>query len=168
MELDLYCLPDDSFHASRSRCQDPGVPNLDTTTHVDAVFGYGWFIRMIQLGVLVIVLHHGLNWTPYLCNIDVTTFAGDAVDTRFFRAKVFILEDWREPVTFLGGSLVLISNHVITQLMQLKIGPTKCKKTTDVDSPPVCPPAKWIGRTINLHITVAVLFEHATKEFQVP
>jgi hypothetical protein len=41
MKLDIYCLPDDAFHAYGFRGQDPGVLKLDTVTQVYAVIGYG-------------------------------------------------------------------------------------------------------------------------------
>jgi len=40
MELDLYCFPDDAFHASKSHGQDPGVLKLDTVNQVNAVLGH--------------------------------------------------------------------------------------------------------------------------------
>jgi len=41
MELDPYWLPDDAFHASGFRGQDPGVLKLDTVTQVNTLLGHG-------------------------------------------------------------------------------------------------------------------------------
>jgi len=41
MGLDLYCLPDNAFHASSFRGQEPGVPKLYTVTQISAMLDYG-------------------------------------------------------------------------------------------------------------------------------
>jgi hypothetical protein len=41
MELNLYCLLDNVFHASGFHSQDPGVLKLDTVMQAYAVLGHG-------------------------------------------------------------------------------------------------------------------------------
>jgi len=43
---------------------------------------------MIQPDVPVMLLDPGLNGTLGSINVDLTTFAGNAVDTSYFKAKV--------------------------------------------------------------------------------
>jgi hypothetical protein len=86
MEHDLCCLHDDVIHVSVSHGQDPGVLKLDTVTQVCAVFSHILFIRMIQPDVLQMFLDPGLNRTPGLTNVDLTTFTGASC----FQTKVIL------------------------------------------------------------------------------
>jgi hypothetical protein len=45
---------------------------------------------MMQPDVQVVFLGSGLNGTPGLTNVDLTTFAGVAVDARCFQARVIL------------------------------------------------------------------------------
>jgi hypothetical protein len=56
---------------------------------------------MIQCDVLVVLFDPGLSGTPNLTNIELTTFAVDAVDTSCFQAKV-ILDGLKETGDLLG------------------------------------------------------------------
>jgi hypothetical protein len=122
MELNLCCFPDDALHASGSCGKDHGVPKLDAVTQVYAVLGQGRFVRMIQPDVLVVLLDPGLSGMPGLPNVDLT-FAGDAVDSSCFQAKV-ILDELKETGDLPGQD----AYNFFLLLLLLKTDPTKSKK----------------------------------------
>jgi hypothetical protein len=89
MELDLYCLPDNAFHAFGSCGQDPGVLNLDSDPNLCCAWPH--LICQDDIAcVTVLLLDPGLTEMPGLTNADPTTFAGDAVDARCFQAKIIL------------------------------------------------------------------------------
>jgi hypothetical protein len=55
---------------------------LDAVVQVDAVFGHGGFIWMLQMDVALVLLDPSLEGTAGLPNVDLTTLAKHALHTR--------------------------------------------------------------------------------------
>jgi hypothetical protein len=70
-----------------------------------------------------------LTWTPSLSNVDLSTLTGDALYTTCFQAI-----DRLKETCDLPRPTVLILCLSSTLLVQLKVGPTKGKKVTNVSS----------------------------------
>jgi hypothetical protein len=131
MEFEINCCHDNAFHESGIRGQVSGVLRLDTVTQVYSVFGHGLFVRIIQPEVPVAFLDPGLNVTPGLTNVDLTTFAGDLVDASCFQVEVSLDGPKENGDLQRRGPTNFILCLVSTVQMRLKIGPIKC-----VDSSP--------------------------------
>jgi hypothetical protein len=83
VELDLPHFLNDVFHASRFLGQDTGVIKLNAMTQVRIVLCPKRFIWVVKFYVPMVLFNHGLGM-PGSSNIDLATFAGDAVHARCF------------------------------------------------------------------------------------
>jgi len=95
----------------------------------------------------------GLSGTRDLSNVDITTFAWDAINTGVLKPKS-ALTSKRKLATFLNGRhTVLMLCLISTLLMRLKFDPTKCKKATDIRfSLGIFCRARWVEGTIYLSL----------------
>jgi len=90
MELNLCHFPDNTVHAFRFLGQDIGTLKLDEVTQLSFVLSQSWFFQMIKLHVPLVLLGPGLNETPTLSNVDLTTLTGDVVNAQCFQAEVIL------------------------------------------------------------------------------
>jgi len=60
---------------------------LGVVTQVHVVLCHDCVCQILKLHVPVVLFDPGLNGTVGFCNVDLPTFAGDAVYTRCFHAK---------------------------------------------------------------------------------
>jgi hypothetical protein len=119
------------FHASEFLSQDNGVTEMNVLTQVYAMYGYGWFLLMIKLDVPVVITDLVLNVTPSLYKVDLPILTMDAVYPVFKPRSSLIGQ--KKMLAFLSGrSTVLMLCLDNTPLTQLKVGPTKGKKATNV------------------------------------
>jgi hypothetical protein len=117
--------------------------------------------------VPVVLLDPGLNGTTSLTNVDLTTFTGDAVDARYFQARV-ILERPKETGDLPGQeaySFYVMSHYHPADAVEYKSHKRYEGHQCLFFSRCVLP-ARWIESMMNLPVTVAILCEHTTKEFQ--
>jgi hypothetical protein len=70
------------FHVSGFLGQDTSIRKLHVVTQV--------YVQMINPDGLKVLLDPCLNGTPSLSNVDPPTFAGDAVNSSRFQAKVIL------------------------------------------------------------------------------
>jgi hypothetical protein len=89
MQLDLNGLPNHPVHVSGFG-QVLGVLELDAMSLVDAMFGYGRFVQMSQMNVLVVLLYPGIIGMASLPNVNLITFAGYAVHAWSFQSQVIL------------------------------------------------------------------------------
>jgi hypothetical protein len=57
---------------------------------VDAMFDHGEFVWMLQTDVALVLLDPGLDGTPGLSDVDLTTLAGHAAYTRSLGSQVIL------------------------------------------------------------------------------